>query len=75
LIKAEYDKPAGDGDDVTIFEHLVKMGTKPAVVDQSAVWRRARSSGADCRGDVPEQLVAHAAMETHSAVASFEDGR
>ena len=76
LIKAEYDKPAATVDDVTIFEHLVKMGTKPAVVDQSGSLAEGEKQAAQIvEATYLNSYVAHAAMETHSAVASFEDGK
>jgi nicotinate dehydrogenase subunit B len=78
LVKAEYDRPAPDAgpDDRTIFEHLIK--TAPP-------FELFKENGDPAEGEkqatrIVEETyynayVAHACMETHSAVASFENGK
>jgi len=76
VIKADFDIPAQDVDDKNIFEHLLQ--TAP------------RGSGSDERGSIAEgekqsaeifeetylnSYVAHAPIETHTAVANFKDNK
>jgi nicotinate dehydrogenase subunit B len=76
LVKAEYDPPPAGPDDRAIYDHLVK--TAPP-------FQLFKENGDPAEGEkqatqVVEETylnayVAHACMETHSAVAKFEDGQ
>jgi nicotinate dehydrogenase subunit B len=76
LVKAEYDPPPPGPDDRTIYDHLVK--TAPP-------FELFRENGDPAEGEheavqIVEETylnayVAHASMETHSAVATFEGGK
>ncbi len=76
LIKAEYDRAPATVDDVSIFEHLVKKGTHPAVVHESGSLAEGEKQAAQIvEATYLNSYVAHAAIETHSAAANIEDGR
>jgi len=76
LIKARFDVPKGAVDDKTIFDHLLKAAPEAQVVGESG----SLSDGERLAASVIERTylnsyVAHAAMETHSAVARVEEGK
>ena len=76
LVKAEYDTPPSDVDEKSIFQHLEKMAPPPAMVKQSG----SIADGEMLAASIVEQTylnayVAHAPIETHSALASFENGK
>ncbi|MGD0579523.1 MAG: molybdopterin cofactor-binding domain-containing protein [Bryobacteraceae bacterium] len=76
LIKAEWDRPAAAVDDVSIFEHLIKKGTHPAVVHENGSLAEGEKQAAHIIEETYlNSYVAHSAMETHSAVANFENGK
>ncbi|HUK14026.1 MAG TPA: molybdopterin cofactor-binding domain-containing protein [Thermoanaerobaculaceae bacterium] len=75
-VRAEFDHPAATVDDATIFDHLVTTAGEPQVLDASGDL----AAGEKLARSVFERTylnayVAHAALETHSAVARFADGR
>ncbi len=76
LIKAEYDRPQPTVDDKSIFDHLLKNAPPPQVVAESG----SLAEGEKLSSTVVEETylnsyVAHAAMETHSATASIDNGK
>jgi isoquinoline 1-oxidoreductase len=76
LIKAEYERPASTVDDVSIFDHLVKAGTHPALVHESGDLTQGEKQSAHIiEATYLNSYVAHSAMETHSATANFEPGK
>ncbi len=72
LIKAEFDRPQTGLDDKSIFDHLVKNAQPPKVIAESGTL-----------GELANPLEqtyfhsygAHAAVETHSALAMIEGGK
>ena len=76
LVKAEYDRPADGPDDRTIFDHLIKTAPPATLVGEKGN----PAEGEKLASTIVEETylnsyVAHAPIETHSAVASFEDGK
>jgi isoquinoline 1-oxidoreductase len=76
LSKAEYDSPQDTVDDRTIFDHLLKNAPPPQVVGESG----SLAEGEKLAATIVEETylnsyVAHAAMETHSATATIENGK
>jgi CO/xanthine dehydrogenase Mo-binding subunit len=76
LIKAQFDRAQTGLDDKSIFEHLLKAAPKGRVVNESGNL----AEGEKLAATVVEETylnsyVAHAAMETHSAVAMIEGGK
>ena len=76
LVKAEFDTPKSNVDEKTIFAHLEKMAPPPTVVKESGNI----AEGEKLAASVVEETylnayVAHAPIETHSALASFENGK
>jgi CO/xanthine dehydrogenase Mo-binding subunit len=76
LIKADFVPPKPSTDDRTIFDHLVKTGPPLRMVHQSgniAEGEKLASTVVDAT--YLNSYVAHAAMETHSAIAAIEGGK
>jgi nicotinate dehydrogenase subunit B len=78
LVKAEFQHPQGGPDDKTIFEHLLQTAPPPQVVRDGE--RGNIADGEKLAAALVEQTylnsyVAHAPIETHSAVAKIEDGK
>ena len=76
LIKTQFDRTKTGLDDKTIFEHLVKAAPQGRLVSESG----SLADGEKLASTVVERTylnsyVAHAAMETHSAVAMVEGGK
>jgi nicotinate dehydrogenase subunit B len=77
LVKAQYDpEPAGRPDDKTIFDHLFKTASPTVVVGEKGN----PAEGEKLAASIVEETylnsyVAHAPIETHSAVASLENGK
>jgi len=76
LVKARFDTPAATVDDTTIFDHLVKAAPAGDLVHESGSLAQGRAATKD-RLDrrYLNSYVAHAAMETHTAVARMEGDR
>jgi isoquinoline 1-oxidoreductase len=77
LVKAEFENPPAGPNDLTIFEHIRKTAPPPRVMGAAGDLAEGERLAA---GGVVESVylnsyVAHAAMETHSATARFEDGQ
>jgi len=72
-IKAEYELPSSDLDDKTIFEHLIKVAPlgKPVAqggdIDEGA---KLAAAAFDCQ--YLNSYVAHATLETHTALVKVE---
>ncbi|MBZ5657741.1 MAG: molybdopterin-dependent oxidoreductase [Acidobacteriia bacterium] len=76
LIRARFEPPHPSEDDQTIFEHLLKAAPPLQIVDEKG----SLAEGEKLTTRVVEETylnsyVAHAPMETHSAVAAIEGGR
>jgi len=75
-VKARYEVPESDLDEDSIFDHLLKMAPKG---DPSATGGDLAAGRADAVAAVDrtylDGYVAHAPIETHTAVARVEDGR
>ena len=74
-IKANYATPKTGINHQTIFDHLLKKAPPPVVAGQAGDLK----AGQDKAANVIEETyfnsyVAHAPMETHTALAHFEDG-
>lgn len=75
-IKPQYDRPAPTVDDKTIFEHLLKVAPQGQAVAEGGNLKE----GQDAADFVLEETylnsyVAHATIETHTALARIENGR
>ena len=76
LIQAQWDRPRTGLDDKTIFDHLQKTGPKLQPAGESGNL----AEGEKLAASIVERTywnsyVAHATMETHSALARIEDGK
>jgi isoquinoline 1-oxidoreductase len=72
-VKAQFDVPESQLDDKTIFEHLVKVGPDGTVAAQGGDLKKGEELAADTFEETYlNSYVAHAAMETHTAVAKVE---
>jgi len=75
-IKAQYARPAATVDDKTIFDHLLRVASKGETVSQGGNL----TEGQDSAQYVVEETylnsyVAHAPIETHTALAKIEGDR
>jgi isoquinoline 1-oxidoreductase len=75
-IKAQYDRPAPNVDDKTIFDHLLKVAPKGQTVAEGGNL----AEGQHAAPQVIEQTylnsyVSHATIETHTALAKVEGGK
>jgi isoquinoline 1-oxidoreductase len=76
LIKAQFDRPHTGLDDKTIFAHLLETAPKPQVVANGGnVEGGEKLSKTVVDETYLNSYVAHAPMETHTAVASIENGK
>ncbi|MDR3719229.1 MAG: molybdopterin-dependent oxidoreductase [Bryobacteraceae bacterium] len=76
LVKAEFDTPQSDVDEKSIFAYLEKIAPPPKMVKESGNIAEGEKQAAS----IVEQTYmnaygAHAPIETHSALASFENGK
>lgn len=75
-LKAEFDLPVTGVNDQTIFDHLLKVAAKPTVVKQEGDLEEGRRLATrKIATSYLNSYVAHAPMETHTALASWADGR
>jgi isoquinoline 1-oxidoreductase len=75
-VHATWDSPSSELDQDSIFDHLVKVAPAGETVAEGgdlAAGRAAASAAA--RHTYHDGYRAHAAIETHTAVAAFEDNR
>ena len=72
-IKAQFDGPEPTVDDKTIFDHLLKVAPKGRMVAEGGDLAEGRKLASKTfEQTYLNSYVAHAAMETHSALAKFE---
>ena len=75
-VKATWTTPELDLDEDSIFEHLLKVAPAGETVERGGDLDAGMSaSTAEARHTYLDGYVAHAPMETHTAVAEFADGR
>jgi isoquinoline 1-oxidoreductase len=76
LIQAQFDRPHTGLDDKTIFDHLLETAPKPQLVGQGGnIAEGEKLATAIADETYLNSYVAHAPMETHTAVASIENGK
>jgi isoquinoline 1-oxidoreductase len=76
LVKAQFSRPQTGLDDKTIFDHLLKAAPPPRVVGQSGNLAEGEKLSASVVDETYlNSYVAHATLETHSAVAAIEGGK
>ncbi len=74
--KAQFVAPQPTVDDKTIFDHLLKAAPPPRVVAESGSLPEGEKLAATIVAETYlNSYVAHAPLETHSAVAVIEDGK
>ena len=75
-IKAEYDLPEAGLDGKTIFGHLLRVAPEGEVVTQGGNLKEGEGHASDIFEETYlNQYVAHATIETHTALARFEGDR
>ena len=75
-IKAEFDVPQATVDDKSIFEHLVKSAPRSNVVDRGGnIETGEKLADITIEETYLNSYVAHAAIETHTALAKVEDDK
>ena len=75
-VKTDYELPDTGINDQTIFDHLLKSAPEPVVADQAGDLKQGESrASAIIEETYFNSYVAHAPMETHTAVANIEGGR
>ena len=76
LIQAQFERPRTGLNDRTIFEHLLRASPAPQVVAESgSLAEGEKLAAAVIERTYLNSYVAHATMETHSAVATIEGGK
>ncbi len=76
LIRAQFDRTPTGLDDKTIFEHLLKAAPQGRVVNESGSLAEGEKLAATVIDETYlNSYVAHAPMETHSAVAMIDGGK
>ena len=75
-IKAEYDVPEAKVDDKTIFEHLQRVGTEKNVENEGGnIQTGEKLASHTFEETYLNSYVAHAPIETHSALAKIESNK
>ena len=75
-LKASWKNPESDLDEDSIFEHLLRVAPAGDALDRGGDLEAGRAaSGTRVAHTYLDGYVAHAAIETHTAVAEFADGR
>ncbi len=75
-ITAEFDLPAADVDDSTIFDHLLKVAPEGRAVSADGDLQTGERLASNLiEGTYLNSYVAHAPIEPHTAVAKIEDGK
>jgi len=75
-IKAQYDLPQTGVNDQNIFDHLLKNAPPPVVADQAGDLQMGEKKAITIVEETYlNSYVAHAPMETHTALAQFENGQ
>ena len=76
LVKAQFDRPKTGVSDTTIFDHLLKTAPQPQVVGEAgSVAEGEKLSASLVEETYLNSYVSHAPIETHAAVARFEEGK
>ena len=76
LVKAQYDQPPAGPDDRTIFDHLLKTAPPATLLGEKGNPAEGEKQAAHIVEETYlNSYVAHAPIETHSAMAAFEDGK
>jgi isoquinoline 1-oxidoreductase len=76
LVKAEFELPEATFDDRTVFDHILEKAPEPKVVHTAGdVAEGERLTAIPVEATYLNSYVAHATMETHSAVAQMDGGR
>jgi isoquinoline 1-oxidoreductase len=72
-VRAEFDTPSMDVDDKTIFEHLLNMAPEGSVVEEGGSLETGEGESSQIYEETYfDGYVAHAPIETHTAVAKIE---
>ena len=75
-VKAEFDVPAPTVDDKTIFDHLLKLAPQGRASAEGGDLAEGRKAAVKSFNQTYlNSYVAHAAMETHTALAKVEGGK
>jgi nicotinate dehydrogenase subunit B len=75
-IQAEWDVPPATVDDKSIFEHLLKVAPEPTSRNDAGDLATGRKDAAkQFSSTYLNSYVAHAPMETHTALAEVKDGK
>ena len=75
-VRASYDLPDGGPDEKTIFEHLLKASPTGEVLTQGGDLKEGeRQASETFEGTYLQHYVAHATIETHTAIAHVEGDR
>jgi len=75
-IHAEFDEPAPLVDTESIFQHLVDSAPEPRIAEQEGDLEAGRRGSAQTfEATYYNSYVAHAPIETHTAVAEIRDGK
>jgi isoquinoline 1-oxidoreductase len=75
-VETTWERPELDLDEDSIFEHLLKVAPAAETLDRGGNLDTGMSeSSAEARHTYLDGYVAHAAIETHTAVAEVADGR
>jgi nicotinate dehydrogenase subunit B len=76
LIQARFERPAAGVDDRSIFQHLLEAAPEGELVDESGSLPEGEKLARERFSETYlNSYVAHATMETHSAVAKMEGDR
>lgn len=76
LIKADYKIPATGINDKTIFAHLLKKAPSPKIVAEDGNLKKGeKEADVIVEQTYYNSYVAHAPLETHTALASFENDK
>jgi isoquinoline 1-oxidoreductase len=76
LVKAQFELPPPVPDDKTIFDHLLKTAPPPRLVNETGnLAEGEKLAETIVEATYLNSYVAHAPMETHSALATFEGGK
>ena len=75
-IKAEYDLPKTGLNDKTIYDHLLKVPVEPSILNQTGDIAKGRGLAKEIFDETYRgPYLAHATIETHTAVANMENGK
>jgi isoquinoline 1-oxidoreductase len=75
-IKTEFDTPKTGIDDRNIFDHLLKKAPRPTIASRGGDLETGKKSATAIIDETYfNSYVAHAPIETHTAVASIEKGK